>query len=82
MPDAAERLKIWLANVPASVPLADEVQLRYFADKIELSGSAITNVMQYAALVALGKNQGVIHESDIRNGIRRELLKEDKIFEG
>lgn len=82
MPDAAERLKIWQANVPASVPLAEEVQLRYFADKIELSGSAITNVMQYAALVALGKNQDAIHESDIRNGIRRELLKEDKIFEG
>lgn len=82
MPDAAERLKIWQANVPALVPLADEVQLRYFADKIELSGSAITNIMQYAALVALGKNQGVIHDSDIRNGIRRELLKEDKIFEG
>lgn len=82
MPDAAERLKIWQTNVPASVPLADEVQLRYFADKIELSGSAITNVMQYAALVALGKNQDAIHESDIRNGIRRELLKEDKIFEG
>ncbi len=82
MPDASERLKIWQANVPASVPLADEVQLDYFANKVELSGSAITNIMQYAALVALGKNQRAITESDIKNGIRRELLKEDKIFEG
>ncbi|HEX5172153.1 MAG TPA: ATP-binding protein [Cyclobacteriaceae bacterium] len=82
MPDAAERLKLWQGNVPASVPVEDGVLLKYYADKVELSGSAITNIMQYAALAALGKEQGVIREVDIKNGIRRELLKEDKIFEG
>jgi len=81
MPDASDRLKIWIANVPYSIPLADDVQLKSFADKFELSGSSITNVMQYAALTAISRRNGTISEADIKNGIRRELLKEDKILE-
>lgn len=81
MPDASERLKIWLGNVPLSTPIGDDVQLKSFADKFELSGSSITNVMQYAALTAISRQDKTISETDIRNGIRRELLKEDKILE-
>ncbi len=81
MPDASERLKIWLGNVPFSTPIGDDVQLKSFADKFELSGSSITNVMQYAALTAISRQDKTISETDIRNGIRRELLKEDKILE-
>ena len=81
MPDQSERLKIWLGNVPLSTPLGDDVQLKSFADKFELSGSSITNVMQYAALTAISRHDKTISETDIRNGIRRELLKEDKILD-
>lgn len=79
MPDAEERLSIWQKNLPASIPVNGDVQLKSYAHKYELSGSAISNVMQYAALCALS-NGKVITQKQIESGIKRELLKEDKMF--
>ncbi len=79
MPDAAERLAIWNKNIPASIAVQHEVNLKTFADKYELSGSAITNIMQYASLYAISRQNGGINNNDIVNGIKRELMKEDKI---
>ena len=79
IPDSNERLAIWQRNIPASIPLSKEVLLHMYAQKYELSGSAISNIMQYAALCALSNGQ-VITEKVIEHGIRRELIKEDKIF--
>jgi hypothetical protein len=78
-PDPEERLAIWEKNVPVSIPLNPDVELKWFAHKYELSGSAISNVMQYAALHALS-NGRIITRREIENGVRRELLKEDKVF--
>lgn len=77
MPDAAERLSIWKKNVPATIQLQPTVNLKTFADKHEFSGSSITNIMQYACLHALSKN-APIGNDEIMNGIKRELLKEDR----
>jgi len=79
MPDAEERFSIWQKNIPASIPVNSDVKLKYFAHKYELSGSAISNVMQYAALCALA-NGKVITQKEIEGGVKRELLKEDKMF--
>jgi len=78
-PDPEERLLIWQKNIPATIPLNREVELKSYAHKYELSGSAISNVMQYAALHALS-NGRIITPREIENGIRRELQKEDKVF--
>lgn len=80
MPDATERLAIWNKNTPVTIPLDANVKLKTYADKYELSGSAIANVMQYAALCALSRAQPVIQDSDLTHGIRRELIKEDKVI--
>jgi hypothetical protein len=79
MPDAEERFSIWQKNIPASIPINTEVRLKSFAHKYELSGSSISNVMQYAALCALS-NGKVITQKEIEHGIKRELSKEDKMF--
>lgn len=79
MPDAVERLSIWQKNIPASLPLQADVILKPYADKHEFSGSAITNIMQCAALYAISGGQGKISNPDILNGIKRELIKEDKL---
>ena len=80
-PDAGERLALWEKNVPASLPLHHEINLKYFADKYELTGSGITNIMQYASLRAISRNgQKMMSHEDIMLGIRREFLKEDKII--
>lgn len=78
MPDATERLSIWQKNVPESIPLLPDVNLKLYADKYEFSGSAITNIMQYACLHAISRKAGVGND-EINNGIRRELLKEDRL---
>src|SRR5688572_6664945 len=79
MPDPEERFSIWQKNIPASIPMNSDVRLKSFAHKYELSGSAISNIMQYAALCALA-NGKVITQKEIEGGIKRELLKEDKMF--
>jgi SpoVK/Ycf46/Vps4 family AAA+-type ATPase len=79
MPDPDERFSIWQKNIPASIPINSEVRLKSFAHKYELSGSSISNVMQYAALCALSNGQ-VITQKEIEHGIKRELSKEDKMF--
>ncbi len=79
MPNKEERLSIWQKNVPATIPLHEENQLRSYAYKYELSGSAISNIMQYAALHALSNGQ-VITKKEIEKGIKRELQKEDKMY--
>lgn len=79
LPNAEERLSIWEKNIPVSIPLKEGIQIKAFAHKYELSGSAITNIMQFAALTALS-NGKVITENEIEKGIKRELLKEDKLF--
>lgn len=78
-PDAEERLSIWQKNIPATIPLNRELELKFYAHKYELNGSAISNIMQYAALHALS-NGRIISSREIENGIRRELQKEDKVF--
>ncbi len=80
-PDAGERLALWEKNIPASIPLHKEIALKYFADKFDLTGSGITNIMQYVCLRAISrKGQKIINQADIIAGIQREFLKEDKII--
>jgi SpoVK/Ycf46/Vps4 family AAA+-type ATPase len=79
MPDAAERLLIWQKNIPGIIPMQPTVNLKVYSDKHEFSGSAITNIMQYACLYATSRQNGGISNDDISNGIKRELMKEDRI---
>lgn len=80
MPDAAERLMIWEQSFPKKVQLAPDVNLSSLSGKYELSGSGIINVVQFCCLEALGRGEDTIKFSDISGGIRKEFLKEGKIF--
>jgi hypothetical protein len=79
IPDAAERLMLWQKNTPSTIPFEADVNLKFYADKYDFSGSSISNVMQYACLHALSRPNPRITNQDITNGIRRELIKEDKV---
>ena len=78
MPNADERFSIWQKNIPDTIKVDKPVQFKFYASKYEISGSAITNIMQYACLHALSNGQ-VITRKAIEKGIQRELQKEDKI---
>jgi hypothetical protein len=79
IPDAGERLMLWQKNIPITIPFEMDVNLKFYADKYDFSGSSISNVMQYACLHALSRPSPCITNQDIANGIRRELIKEDKV---
>jgi hypothetical protein len=78
LPKAAERLRLWQnAFSPKSV-LATEINLPKLADKHELSGGIIMNVVRYSSLKSLSRHENIILLEDLEEGIHREFLKEGK----
>lgn len=79
-PNASERLKIWRQSIPDKARLAKDIDLVNIAERYELSGSSIINVVHYAALQAVYKSDGIIKKEAIIEGITREYDKEEKVF--
>jgi SpoVK/Ycf46/Vps4 family AAA+-type ATPase len=80
MPAAAERLRLWELNIPSQITLADNVDMLSIARKYELSGSNITNIIQYCALQILKNNTHILNLEILMDGIRKEYQKENKMF--
>ncbi len=79
-PSANERLLIWRKAFPERARFAEGVQLSTIAQKYELSGAEIMNVVQYCCLQALERGEELISSPDILDGIKKEFLKEGKIL--
>jgi hypothetical protein len=77
MPNAAERRRLW-AEALARPGAFDGVDLEAVAEGYVLSGGAIMNVVQYAALMGIEAGAECIRQEDLLAGIRRELQKEGK----
>lgn len=80
MPRATERLTLWQQSFPEAVKLDDSVKLPQIAEKYELSGSNIVNVVHYCCLQALSNSTNIITHENILAGINREFSKENKGF--
>ncbi len=80
IPAAPERLRLWQNGFPAKAPLGPKVDLGLIAQRYELSGAEIINVVQYCCLKALDRHPKEINQEDILFGIRREFQKEGKIM--
>jgi AAA+ superfamily predicted ATPase len=78
MPNAAERLQLWQKAMPASLLPDDTVQLQELAKQYEMSGASILNAVQYAALSAFATKQPKLSKAHLLDGIRKELIKEEK----
>lgn len=80
LPKASERLLIWTKAFPSKVRLHSDVDLAQVAQKYELSGAEIMNVVQYACLQSLDAKKKTIYEPFILKGIKREFQKGGKIM--
>ena len=78
MPKPTERLRIWENAFSSKAVMEKIVDLDAVADKYDLSGGTIMNVVRYSSLKALSRNENVILLEDIETGIRREFLKEGR----
>jgi hypothetical protein len=77
MPDEHARAKLWAESFRnPGFTLAPDVDFSALANRHELSGGAIINVLRYTALVAAGRPRPVVEAADLMEGIRQELQKE------
>ena len=80
MPKPPERLTLWKKSIPGAVQLDSSVDLEGIAQKYELSGSNIVNIVHYCCLQALAANTNVLGQGLLIQGINRELIKENKVI--
>jgi SpoVK/Ycf46/Vps4 family AAA+-type ATPase len=79
MPRQGERLLIWKKGMPATASLEPGVDLAQIAARYELSGGMIMNVIRYASLKAIARDERVLRQQDLLDGIRREYVKENRL---
>lgn len=70
-PSEEERLKLWQRSLPERAKTEETLELKLLAAKLELSGSAISEIMVQAAYIAAEEGRG------IKN---RDLLEAVKIY--
>ena len=80
MPAVEERYRLWTESLPALLEPDNDLDLVRLAEKHEVSGGTIINVMRYAALRSLVRGDRRLAADDIDDGLRRELLKEGRGF--
>lgn len=78
MPGAAERQQLWQGCVPERIATDPAINWQQIAAAYELTGAAIVNIMQFVSIKALSRNDNIIRQTDIVEGIRREFKKEEK----
>ena len=78
MPDAEQRLRLWEGMVRHTGRLDVDVDLTDFAERHELAGGAIANVVRFGAINAMQAGRDRILAADLRRGIAKELRKEGR----
>ncbi len=73
MPGPGERLRLWKDAFADTMQPESKIDFADIANKYELAGGSIMNVIRYAYLAALKSGNKPIAEKDILDGIRREL---------
>ncbi len=78
MPDAAQRLRLWRSLLCRPERLSADVDLDGLAQRHELSGGAMVNVLRFAVLQAARQGQAQLGAEHLRQGLARELRKEGR----
>ncbi|MDR1573633.1 MAG: ATP-binding protein, partial [Clostridiales Family XIII bacterium] len=81
-PDPETRYILWTATIPKNTPLAEDVDIRFLADRFEFVGGNIKNCILNAAFLAAGdpKAEGMVHMRHYLLAIRYEFVKTGKVF--
>lgn len=77
-PKSEERQVLWQKAFPEKMTFSEGLDMRKIADKYEISGANITNIVAWCSLMALENENYVITEAMIREGMARELAKEGR----
>jgi hypothetical protein len=77
-PKASERRLIWKNAFSEKVALAADIDLDTISEQYNLTGATIMNVVRYASLQTIRRNEREITLADISQGIKKEYAKEGK----
>ncbi|GGA83756.1 hypothetical protein GCM10011369_27210 [Neiella marina] len=78
MPAAPERQLLWQQGFSSKVDFSDDVDFSRLADRYEISGGTIMNVVRHCSLHAISKQTTRICQADIEQGIKREFIKQGR----
>jgi hypothetical protein len=78
VPRQRERLRLWQNSFSKKSELDSDISLEWMAEKFEMAGGSIINVVQFASLMALERGDTIIRKNDLWEGIRKEYIKEGK----
>lgn len=79
MPDAETRALLWQKMLPEQAPADEDLDLAFFADNFELSGSEIKDAMLHAAYMAAAEG-GSIGNRHLMEAVRLSSLKYGKVL--
>jgi hypothetical protein len=79
MPGVEERLRLWKEAFPSQARQASDINFSTLAQKYELTGAEIVNVVQYACLRALPDAREICYR-DVYGGIRKEFQKDGRML--
>jgi hypothetical protein len=74
MPEEGDRLRLWVANLPPSVPVEADLDLEFLARQFRVSGGNIKNICVTAAYLAAADGRAV-SMADLIRGTDREYRK-------
>ncbi|BCQ34646.1 hypothetical protein ERHA55_22100 [Erwinia rhapontici] len=80
IPGPKERLQLWQNAFHGACDLAEDVNLPAIADRYEVAGGQIINVLRQCALTAIQRGERRVTQDDIVASIRQEFRKDNKIF--
>ena len=78
-PEAEVRLKLWNTILPKQVPLEEEIDFEFFAEKFELAGSNIKEILTNAAYIAAGQGTGLKNQH-IVEAVKLNYAKYGKVL--
>lgn len=75
LPRPGERLRLWQNAIPPPVALDQEVDLKLIADRYEVSGAGIMNIVHYCCLETMARQRQTLSLDLLTKGVQRELQK-------
>ncbi len=81
-PDVDTREMLWNTTIPKGTPLADDVDVRFLAEKFEFVGGNIKNCILNAAFLAAADPEanGQVHMKHYLLAVKYEFVKVGKVF--
>ena len=80
LPQKEERLRLWNQTLPKTLKIAKQMNMEKIAEKYQLTGASVVNVVQQICLEHLANGSAELTEKNFVDAIRKEFGKEGKML--